>query len=396
MDYSTGNKSNKQSCTDKQVKSHIHWKTYAKTRAVQTESSNDLIDGNANITDCMKRNQYDQTFHPHIAWITTNTTKAITTPTNVTAHSVAILVSESNDPAEKDLFPLTISGDPSQLTNTSMNSNNNDLWVMNYESNDDTNNNYNDNNADDIHCVHCFNVNKNDNIPISTSKQVYAQLKAATIISTSSYAQNPSEGEETGIKKLQDTKSEIAMNNLWHLNARSMFNEADNSTSIPINQQNSHNEESIVSEENNENYTKTISNQQLNNWDEFNIEQNPLNNLTLNNENILLLNDTNSDCNKNSNISHRRNAHLDVGSHGNNNDDINNNNNNDNASDDELFDELIMANYCPSVGKPTDFNENSNDYDEIAFDNYSRTNSSLHMEGGSNQFYRSANDSLIS
>ncbi|CAH8626789.1 unnamed protein product [Heterobilharzia americana] len=413
MDYSTGNKSNKQSCTDKQVKSHIHWKTYAKTRAVQTESSNDLIDGNANITDCMKRNQYDQTFHPHIAWITTNTTKAITTPTNVTAHSVAILVSESNDPAEKDLFPLTISGDPSQLTNTSMNSNNNDLWVMNYESNDDTNNNYNDNNADDIHCVHCFNVNKNDNIPISTSssqminnfkickkrsqtEQVYAQLKAATIISTSSYAQNPSEGEETGIKKLQDTKSEIAMNNLWHLNARSMFNEADNSTSIPINQQNSHNEESIVSEENNENYTKTISNQQLNNWDEFNIEQNPLNNLTLNNENILLLNDTNSDCNKNSNISHRRNAHLDVGSHGNNNDDINNNNNNDNASDDELFDELIMANYCPSVGKPTDFNENSNDYDEIAFDNYSRTNSSLHMEGGSNQFYRSANDSLIS
>ncbi|VDP96241.1 unnamed protein product [Trichobilharzia regenti] len=150
----------------------------------------------------------------------------------------------------------------------------------------------------------------------------------------------------------------------------------------------SNNKVSFDGKEYNNMYTTERYNQDLNKFNALNIEQNITNkNHELNNTSNSFLNDENFQTNENKNGDYAGNINLNLNNYNDDDDD-------DKASDDELFDELIMENYCSPIHSSSD--NNSDNYNAIVFDNnYSSDTSSLHMNG-TNLFYQSTNNSLIS
>ncbi|VDP80113.1 unnamed protein product, partial [Schistosoma curassoni] len=67
-----------------------------------------------------------------------------------------------------------------------------------------------------------------------------------------------------------------------------------------------------------------------------------------------------------------------------------------NDSEDELFDELIRGNFDSPIPNPTDYDLNSVDYDEIAYDDQLSSTSTSLLLDNSNPIYQSTNNSLIS
>nr|CAH8866726.1 unnamed protein product [Trichobilharzia regenti] len=423
---------NNRSCSTKPpptVKNHIHWKTYAKTRAVQTDSPKQLVTVDESIG---------------VNHANTNTTKITTTTTTPTATPRVVVVSidNSNNQIGNDVE------EDSQLTPTTTLTDNNDnnasLWIMNYDDNNNNNNNNNangssdDKNHNDVQLGgQCFNIMKNnnknnennnamttanhqlmDNFDIykrsSQTDQFYAELKANTMInrmneSTMHNNKKLSKDEKEEKKdttQMQNSRSEMKINEIWPVNSTLMMDEKATSSSclfnIPSIEQNScqeninsihdnnisNNKVSFDGKEYNNMYTTERYNQDLNKFNALNIEQNITNkNHELNNTSNSFLNDENFQTNENKNGDYAGNINLNLNNYNDDDDD-------DKASDDELFDELIMENYCSPIHSSSD--NNSDNYNAIVFDNnYSSDTSSLHMNG-TNLFYQSTNNSLIS
>ncbi|KAK4467904.1 hypothetical protein MN116_008514 [Schistosoma mekongi] len=411
---------NEQSCkynprrTTKPLKGHVQWKTVAKTRCVQTED----LQNSMKINENNKVTQHKECTlsKRHVEWMPTSTctttsadiTKVPTTNSYIHHHHHHPHHHQvhQHHHINNELDPLNLEVEkvqqPIQQNNNTSTSNN--LWIMNYD-NDETNDNNTDNHNDHNEINQLNDSNSiqqllTDNFEIykksSETDQVYAELKAATLIGTALNdnhdKMNQSYDNETNIKQMKGFTSEEENNEMPIINDASILNDVSSSTcafSIPKKQntiiydENLNTIENQLTEDkqynNNINQTKVtkLFDQKFNEFNQLNIEQNQLNNCTLNKSNQLQQNESNY-LNENE-ICHTEDAI-----------ELNDNNNNKYNSDEELFDELIMENYSSPIG-------NINDYDdELNFDDQlSLTSTSLLLEN-SNPIYKSTNNSLIS
>ncbi|VDP36200.1 unnamed protein product [Schistosoma curassoni] len=202
---------NHEKSNTKQIKGHIQWKTIAKTRAVQTENPQNSIKTNEKIISDNKnsiQHKYEVS-NPHIAWIPSTCTNTATHTSIKSTMSNSYNDNDNNNNVNNSkVIPLNSEDEQeqSQITNntsiTSNNNNNNNLRVTNYEninhknSMDDDNSNVEhqyyrlDNSTADHHHHPSTNSTEQliDNLDIfkksSQTDQMFAELKAATIIGT--------------------------------------------------------------------------------------------------------------------------------------------------------------------------------------------------------------------
>ncbi|XP_018653564.1 hypothetical protein Smp_140230 [Schistosoma mansoni] len=129
---------NHEKCNTKQVKGHIQWKTIAKTRAVQTESPQSPQKNDEKLMDNRKFIQHKyEVSNPHIEWIPSTCTNT-TTHTNIKGTMSNSYHDNDNNNIINNtkVIPLHSEDEQeqSQITsNTSINSNNNNLWIKNHE-----------------------------------------------------------------------------------------------------------------------------------------------------------------------------------------------------------------------------------------------------------------------
>ncbi|CAH8558113.1 unnamed protein product [Schistosoma turkestanicum] len=289
---------------NKQGKRNIHWKTVAKTRAVQTDDLETSVtdddaaddDDDENITS--NNNNHDrkptthkhQTFNPKIAWIPstcidinatedTSVKSTITNSYNTSSNSNNNnKVFRSNSKTKQGQDQLT--NDNNNINNNTMINNHNDIHLSNDSSSDLDNHHYvhsNKNNTDDDDDHHhhdsIYSTEKLiDNMEIykksSQTDQLFAELKAATIIGTPHSSKDDYDMKSQlvhDIKQLNDCIiTGKKSTELYDIDEISILNNSNNSPCVfnDSNHQNIHNKENFNTIEDN---NKWIDQQQVNN-----------------------------------------------------------------------------------------------------------------------------------
>ncbi|TNN10311.1 Centrosomal protein of 78 kDa isoform 1 [Schistosoma japonicum] len=239
--------------TTKPLKGHVQWKTVAKTRCVQTENLQNSIKINENSK--VTQHKECKLSNRHVEWMPTST--CTTTSADMTRVPLTNSYNHHHQQQQQqqqqqkqhhinnELDSLNLEVDEIQqhIEQNNNTSTTNNLWIMNYD-NDVTNDNSIDNH-NESNQLNDSNSMKHlliDNFEIykksSEIDQVYAELKAATLIGTSSndnhdiknQSYDDDDDDETNIKQMKSFTSEKKSDEISDVNKASILNDVSSST----------------------------------------------------------------------------------------------------------------------------------------------------------------------